>query len=161
MARRASTPAHTGAPSKESQSQAPKETLPVQLGSMSDFLAQEEVSAELPTNPSLLEDRDYEETKKTLGKYERALERRIKGHNNEIAAVSAQKAIVDEHVATLASLQGTVGATPDQIEGYTATIAELSQRQAAFAAQRAAPAAPSAAGEASGVMYARNACTTS
>ena len=81
---------------------------PIEATTVSEQVPQEEEAqdhAELLANPTLHEDMDYEAIRNMILKYDRALERRVKRHSNETAAVETQRLIVDDHVATLSLLQ--------------------------------------------------------
>ena len=88
-------------------------------------------------DPTIPEDLDYDGVRRSLVKCERVLERRSKRHLNELASVEAKQQMIVTHQAELAVLQATADATLAEMQVCKDTIAELSDRQAAMAAERA------------------------
>ena len=89
------------------------------------------------TNMTIPEDLDYEAIRRQVWKVDRVIERRLKRHATEAAAVESQQALVLEHAAVLQERQAKAEKTAEEIASLRATAASLSQRQAALAAERA------------------------
>ena len=81
-------------------------------------------------NPTVPEELGYDELKSLIAKHDHWLDKRLKRHCNDVAAVEAKKVIVEQHTIELNELQEKAATTALQIDGYKSTSAELTQRQA-------------------------------
>ena len=107
-------------------------------------------------DPAILEEMTYEEVRKSLMKYERLLERRSKRQGHELAAVADQKQLIATQQAALVQLESIADSTLAEVQEIKATIAQLTGRQAALAAESAVAPSHLAAPKASeGVAYAQ------
>ena len=106
--------------------------------------------------PTLPEEMSYDEVRRALHKLERALQRKTRRHKNETDRVAEKQELIDSHQAELVLLQSIADATMAEMQDCKATIAELSERQAALAADRARAEAPGVTptAENDGVRYA-------
>ena len=102
-----------------------------------DHEADREVDDAIELDPTLPEEMGYEDVRVALVKFERVLQRRTRRHKNEMERVVEKQKLIDSHQAELILLQSTADATMAEMQDCKASIAELSERQATLAADRA------------------------
>ena len=81
-------------------------------------------------NPTFPEEMDYDDVKRELLRHERFLQRRKKRHASELSAVAEQQEVLEKNKAQLVCLQATADDTNAEIHEHSATIANLTNRQA-------------------------------
>ena len=89
-------------------------------------------------DPTIPEEMCYDEVRRSLARYERVLERRTKRHGHEVAAVEDQQQLIATRQSVFVHIQSTADTTLAEMQEIRATIAQLTDWQAALAAERAA-----------------------